>query len=64
MKLSILSSEGAQDSEFCLFLRRIQEATICFQNLLTFRSFLFFERTEGLCQGRQNRPVKELGLIF
>ena len=32
----ILSTEGAQDSEFCLFFGRIQDAIICFRDLLTF----------------------------
>ena len=37
MKLTILSTEGAQDSEFRSFFGRIQDATICFRDLLTFR---------------------------
>ena len=36
MKLTILSTEGAQDSEFRSFFGRIQDATICFRDLLTF----------------------------
>ena len=36
-KLTILSTFSTQDSEFRSFFRRIQDATICFRNLLTFR---------------------------
>ena len=36
-KLTILSTESAQDSEFCLFFGRIQDAMICFRHLLTFK---------------------------
>ena len=36
MKLTIMSTEGAQDSEFCLFFGRIQDAIICFRDLLNF----------------------------
>ena len=35
-KLTILSTEVAQDSEFCSFFGRIQDAIICFRDLLTF----------------------------
>ena len=35
-KLTILSTEGAQDSEFRLFFGRIQDAIIYFRDLLTF----------------------------
>ena len=37
-KLTILSTEGAQDSEFRSFFGRIQDAIIWFRDLLTFRS--------------------------
>jgi hypothetical protein len=36
MKLTILSTEGAQDSEFRSFFGRIQDTIICFRDLLTF----------------------------
>ena len=36
MKLTILSTEGVQDSEFHLFFGRIQDAIICFRDILTF----------------------------
>ena len=35
----ILSTRGAQDSEFRLFFGRIQDAIICFRDLLTFSDF-------------------------
>ena len=35
-KFTILSTEGAQDNEFRLFFGRIQDAIICFRDLLTF----------------------------
>ena len=35
-KLTILSTEGGQDSEFRLFFGRIQEAIIYFQDFVTF----------------------------
>ena len=37
MKLTILSAEGAQDSEFRSFFGKIQGAIIYFRDLLTFR---------------------------
>ena len=38
-KLTILSKEDPQDSEFCSFFGRIQDAINCFRDLLTFRAF-------------------------
>ena len=35
-KLTILSKEDAQDSEFCSFFGRIKDTINCFQDLLTF----------------------------
>ena len=43
MKLTILSTEGAQDSEFHSFFWRIRDAKICFRDLMTFkRLFIIF----------------------
>ena len=42
-KLTILSTEGAQDCEFHLSFVRIQDAKICFRDLLTFIKFIFFD---------------------
>ena len=36
MKLTILSKEVAQDSEFCSFFGRIEDTMNCFRDLLTF----------------------------
>ena len=36
LKLTILSKEDAQDSEFSLFFGKIEETTNCFRDLLTF----------------------------
>ena len=46
-KLTILSTECAQDSEFCSFLLRIQDATISFRDSLTFSCIFFY--TEHWC---------------
>ena len=45
MKLTILSTEDAQDSEFYSFFGRIQASIICFRDLLTFMYLKKF----GLC---------------
>ena len=37
MKLTILSTEGAQDSEFRSFMGRIEDTRNCFRDLLTFK---------------------------
>ena len=43
-KLTILSTEGPQDNEFCSFFGRIREAIICFQDLLTFTTQIFLNK--------------------
>ena len=35
-KLTILSKEDAQDSEFCSIVGRIEETIICFEDCLSF----------------------------